>query len=96
VYALVLSLLAGTSAAATTVIVNVYRDHFEMNGRVLASVDEVREQTRGLESLGYSVRECGAEARVREFVLMLSERAQGRPVNVLREGFPLKCAGNPP
>jgi len=75
---------------STTVIVWVFRDHFEVNGQRASSGDELREITRG-RSIGYSVRECGADERLRELMAILEERAGGRPLNVLLEPYPLRC-----
>jgi hypothetical protein len=85
-----LSIAIAQPQSSTTVIVRVFRDHFEVGGQRFSSSDELREITRG-RSIGYSVRECGADAKVRELMALLWERAGGRPFNVLQEHYPLQC-----
>jgi hypothetical protein len=88
---LFVSVVAHAQSSAT-VMVYVFRDHFEVDGQRFSSVDELRQIPRD-RSIGYSIRECGADDRLRELLTFLGERADGRPLNVLRERFPLQCEG---
>jgi hypothetical protein len=74
----------------TVAMVHVYRDHFEYGNSTFDTIDQLREVLRG-SSIGYSVRECGAEDKLRELVALITENSGGHPINMLRERFDLKC-----
>jgi hypothetical protein len=84
------ALTQGARQPATVAIVNVYRDHFEYANGSFPTIDELREALAG-KSIGYSVREYGAEAKVGELLLLITERREDRPINILRERFDLRC-----
>ena len=74
----------------TVAMVRIYRDHFEYGNSTFDTIDQLREVLRG-RSIGYSVRECGAEDKLRELVALIAENSGGHPINILRERFDLKC-----
>ena len=88
-----LLLIAAAQAQSTaTVMIHVFRDYFEVAGKRVESVDELREFTRD-RAIGVSIRECGADDKEREVLELIQERAGGRPYNLLYERYPLECEG---
>jgi hypothetical protein len=83
---------AAQPQSTATVMVHVYRDHFEVAGQRVESVDDLRELTRD-RAIGISIRECGADNKEREVLALIQERAGKRPYNLLYERYPLECEG---
>lgn len=79
----------GHAAAQQPFVVLVYRDRFEVAGHTFDTIEGVRIATRGLD-LAYSVRECGAEERVKELLALFAERARGQ-FTAMRQIYPLDC-----
>ena len=87
-----LLIAAANPQSTTAVMVHVFRDHFEVAGQRIESVDELRELTRG-RVIGIAIRECGAGDKEREVLQLVRERASGQLYNLLYERYPVECGG---
>jgi hypothetical protein len=71
-------------------VIHVYRDHFEIGERTFTSIDELRSAVQGFD-VSYSVRDCSGAERVREVLVMVSERAQDGLATINAENSTLPC-----
>jgi hypothetical protein len=70
-------ILAVHSSAAESIQIHVYSNHFEVEGRRFASVEELSDALRGRDlgrTLAVAIAECGTGAKLRELGALLRER----------------------